>query len=201
MEYTFEMPTHFSVQENTFYSCADTVDSEAECERTNYGTFTLYPRYKYTRDELLTFIRKQEYCHLNYDRTSMRVYWLGKATQEWRKMITEIEYSLERSSNSPEFEESVYQINRREFVTLLYFTPMCVKLLQLRLDVEQRADDGIIIDWFFFRSWQNARNFFNYINGDCIGLGVKDKPTEGDVTIRTILYHFLMIRNDGLFVN
>ena len=201
MEHTFEMPTHFTVEENTFYDYANTVVSEDDVERYTDGTFTLYPKYKYSREELLTFIRKQDYCHLNYDRTSMRVYWLGKVTSEWRKMITEIEYSLNRAVVSPEYEDSVYQINRREFVNVLYFTPLCVKLFLLRLDVELRADDGVVLDWFFLRSWQNARNFFNHVNGDCIGLGVKDKPTEGGVTIRNILYGFLLIRSDGLFNN
>ena len=158
----------------------------------------LYPKWRYSRMQLVSFIKSCKYALLKNGRTCKKVYWLGPQISQFSRMLTATEYSIERTEETQEIECEIMQVRRTAFTNCAFFSPNDLLLFQLRTDAERRIEEGIIIDMPYFNWWSSIHRDFSEINRDCLEKSLGECPPGAAYTIRELLFAFLMRRTDNL---
>ena len=153
----------------------------------------LYPKWRYSREQLSEFVKKCKSTVLKWGNTQKKVYWLGKFIHQFRKMLEAVEYSFDCTEESPEIEQEVFQVRRTAFIDCVFFSPNDLKMLNLRSD-----DQDFTMDWSYFTWWNSIHHDFVSKNEDCIELALNQSPEGVEFTVKELLHNFLLMKTDYL---
>lgn len=158
----------------------------------------IYPKWKYSREQLVEFIKKCRFAIMKWNNQCKKVYWLGASRLQFQQMLQAQEYSTERTTETLDIEQEVFQVRRTAFIDCAFFTPNDLMLFQVRDDVERRIEGGFIMNWTYFNWWSAIHRDFINNNADCLGLALTQNPEGVNFTVRELLFNFLLLRTDDL---
>ena len=162
------------------------------------GLVRLYPKWKFSREQIVKFVKSCRYCLLRWNNESKQVFWIGGKRNVFMRMLTDQDWSTERSEETLDIEEEVFQMRRTAFLECAFFSPNDLMLFQLREDAERRVEGGFIVNWNYFTWWSAIHRDFISINSDLLKLNLNQKCPTANFTVRELLFNFLMIRTDNL---
>jgi|GEM_PF-4949174 len=163
---------------------------------TSQNLIQLFPRWKYTREQLVDFIRKQKYSNYSCESyvPTCRVYWLGLNHAKFLSMLTEVEYVTYMDKNLVSIEAESHLFPRTNFINCSFFTPRCLSFFRRTM----LSLPTIFVAMNAFTRWTRLHDNFNQHFADCLGVSMDQKPVNCDDTVRKLLFSYLVFEADNL---
>lgn len=190
--------SHYTVTNEDAFDCIATAENSVIGGINQSSTIRLFPSWRYSRQQLVDFIKKSKFALFKYGDLNKKVFWLGPLRTEFQRMLSATVYTTSELEQTISIEQEIYQIRRTSFIDCAYFSPNDLMLFQLREDVERRIEGGFVLNHQYYNWWSTMH--LNFVNGnqDCLDLVLSDRPIGLAFTIRELLYHYLLLNTDYL---
>ena len=150
--------------------------------------------YRYTREQLVSYIRRQERMRLRWNNSNVSMYWLGKNLLTFRRMLHERVWKLEEDETSAEYDDYVHDLSRERFTNAMLFSMRDIEMFLHRV-----TNSGLNLNWDDVNSWAYWRYDFYTRNRDLIGKRLVDHVggRRGNLVKRVIKTFLLMRLPEG----
>ncbi len=178
----------------TSESISITTAEETESGENN-SVIRMIPKWKYSRDYIIKFIKKCNRTTYKWEGKEIRVFWIANKQMEFKNILSDTELAIGLTEQTQTIESSIYQMNRLAFSECYFFTPNDIKLFCARMD-EIHSPNGLLIDWHMYNWWNTIHTGFVRNNNDCAQLKLTDKIPGEQFTLKELLFNYLIIKTD-----
>ena len=188
--------SHVTVSVAEAIEMADTEMNSVEAFIDTRNTLVrLYPKFTYTRREIVKEIKKLQKTIVTWSPRRCVVYWTGRHAQRIHDMLSEVSYSAYHAAESFDIEDQVYAFSRSSFERCHFFTKRELAMLVERNDspIPQviRTPDA-------FNSWVRIHENFLRVNGDALNLNLGQKLPGFGFTVKILLNHYILLETNRL---